>query len=194
MTLWQAHEMISPWDTPGTQGTAQFRQLLNYLDQPEDGWDLGRRISLGDVALAAGAMWAWQAACCLDWTDGTIARSVIGALLPALRRVGAPAPIVAELARWCAGEEVDLAALSAAAEAAAAGKTTGAEAAVAARVAADAAVAATRAAPAAKPLKPPLLLMLAAILTAESAPAREEELAAQVADLAAAFPPLHSSL
>ena len=122
---------------------------------------LDTRVSLGDVARSNGEADAWWCVKALDWSDVSVRRAVIAALLPSLRRAAACTTdkrvhnCLVTLARWCAGEDVDLRAVERAARAA------------------DAAWAAAWAARAAD---------------AAGAAAERE---AQRSDLIAAFPPLH---
>jgi hypothetical protein len=65
-------------------------------------------VSLGDFVMANGVAGGWRYIRFLDWDDISVRRQVIGALLQTFRRINASANIITELARWCAGEEVDL--------------------------------------------------------------------------------------
>jgi hypothetical protein len=85
-----------------------FRRLLRYLGEPEEGWHPKRLVSLGDFVMANGVAGGWRYIRFLDWDDISVRRQVIGALLQTFRRINASANIITELARWCAGEEVDL--------------------------------------------------------------------------------------
>jgi hypothetical protein len=101
--LWQ----ISA-DSHTAGGTRAFRRLLQYLGQPEEGWDPECVVSLGDVAVSNGAADAWSSMQFLDWSSIATRRMIIGALLPLLRRVQVPADAVSRLGRWCSGEECNL--------------------------------------------------------------------------------------
>jgi hypothetical protein len=156
--------------------------------------DWRTRVSYGDIATACGARRAWDVLAEVNrfgWCDIETRREAVAALLPALRRVQAPADVVARLERWCAGDDaqlrhprlVETITSGACAEAAAAEAVWCAAyevlraASWAVREAGDAA--ALTAGPDRE----------AAIVARERAEAAE--LAAQVADLVAAFPPLH---
>jgi len=143
----------------------------------EDGWKtllaslggarapLTTRVSLGDIARSNGAADAWWCVRALDWSDVTVRRRIVSALLPTVRRAAKHTTddrvhaCIDATQRWCGGDDsVDLE--SAVAEAAEAAAAWAAEARAAAEGAAGAA-------------------------------ARAAEFEQQRADLIAAFPPLH---
>ena len=120
-----------------------------------DGWhkglaalgpDLDAPISLGDIATSNDAIdtiWCLRA---LDWNDVAVRRAVIGgAVLPAVMRASVHTTdqrvhnAIAALQRWCAGEDVDLQKVHAAASASAADAAASASYAAAAASAASAA-------------------------------------------------------
>jgi len=70
-------------------------------------------VSLGDVAQSNGAADAWWCVRCLDWSDVAVRRTVVGALLPAVRRAAEHTQdrrvhdCVAAVARWQAGDDAE---------------------------------------------------------------------------------------
>ena len=103
-----------------------FRLRLHSLGEPDVGYNRDRRVSLGDIAVSNGADDAWWCVRVIDWSDVTVRRAVIAALLPAVRRAAAHTTdervhsAVVAVARWVAGDDaVDLAAAGTAAWAAA---------------------------------------------------------------------------
>jgi hypothetical protein len=148
-----------------------WTKLLCGLGYTDGQYDPERVVSLGDVATINDAADAWWCVRCLDWTDITVRRAVLSVLLLSIRRVTSSRPrYLADLARWCDGDDaVDLQKVK---EAGAAARA----AARAARAAAEAAEAAAEAAEAAW------------VARAEEAAEHEQ----QRTDLIAAFPPIIS--
>jgi hypothetical protein len=170
---------------------AEFRRLWQYLG-PDPGWRT--QVSFGDIATACGARRAWDVLAetnRLGWCEVETRREAVAALLPALRRGPAPADVVDRLERWCAGEDVQLRhpRLSETITSAACAEAAAAEAVwcAAYEVVRAASWAVREAGDAAALTAGPD--REAAIVARERAHAAE--LAAQVADLVAAFPPLH---
>ena len=115
--------------------------LLRYLKQTDASIDLTIRVSLGDIAVANGAIDAWWCIRALHCDDVAVRRAVIAALIPSLRRISAPHEIVDLILEWCAGTNINLLILGQKAEAVrgeAAGTVGAAAAAWAAAVAAAA--------------------------------------------------------
>ena len=91
---------------PCAEGWSKLLAGLGYAD---GNYDPDRVVSLGDIATTNGAADAFWAIRALDWSDVAVRRAVIaGAVLPAIQRVCAH-EAVADLAKWCAGDDsVDL--------------------------------------------------------------------------------------
>lgn len=123
MTLAQIRDAGPCGQRPGRNGELTgWLKLLTGLGYSGKEYDPERVVSLGDIATtndAADALWCVR---CLDWNDIAVRRTVIaGAIMPAVRRASAHtsdprvAQAIAELDRWCAGDDsVDLAAAEAA--------------------------------------------------------------------------------
>lgn len=169
-----------------------FSLLLHNLGEPDRDWNPARIVSLGDIALSNGAADAWWCASMLDWSRIDIRRAVVRALLPCVHRASDHTidrrvhGCIAGLARWCDGDDgVDLKVLARAAwEAYESSSGAPMWAARAAHWAASLAV-----------FPPPSAMSpgaaaLASVEAAGRRDTRDAELAAQVADLVAAFPPI----
>ena len=185
-----------------------WTKLLKSLGNPP----MDTVISLGDVAKSNGAADAWWCVRALDWSDMTLRRQVIAALMPSVERAAKHTTdkrvhdCIGALKDWIDGKPADFDGAAMAAEAASA-EAASAEAAAAwaakaaasaeaaeawAAKAAEAAMAAKAwAAKAAETAMAAKAWAAKAAETAMAAKAAEAvEMKAQRADLIAAFPPL----
>jgi hypothetical protein len=189
--------------SPTTANRPEFAKLLRHAGQPETGWDPACEVTLGDVALACGAPEAWRMVRRLDWTSSTVRHAVVRALLPALQRAKGPARVLEALGRWANGgpaaETVDLHKVFEDARTAIWGTQAASRAEDAALATAWTIVAA--AGPgrswqtlASVPMTASLIATAAAQATAAVRQTPRTEHKRQVADLVAAFPPLHGPL
>ena len=106
-----------------------WKKLLAALGYASGNFDRQRVVSLGDVATANDAAGAMRCIRALDWGKIEVRRAVIaGAVLPAIKRASKYTTdkrvhdAIAQLEKWCAGDddEVDLNVAAYAADAAAA--------------------------------------------------------------------------
>lgn len=134
---------------PCDRGWNKFLESRGFNDES---FDNDHRFTLGDVAFSNGAADAWWCVRCLDWSDVSVRRSVISALMPAVKRASQYTSdqrvhdCIVTIDRWLSGEDVNLEAAARAARAARPEAWAAWEAAWAAAWAAAAATAATAAA------------------------------------------------